>query len=179
MPEAYDWYLQAWTIYFKGTPATTQQAIKYFKKAIAIDREYRRAYLGLVTTICSSASWWGDKKMKSILDEYRWAQQEAAKDPSLRADLLAINGWARMWLWDLQGAEVDFKEALTNKFNIAFSWGGYAHALNMLGRHQEALEIAQQGLYNDPAYIQGCFIFAECNLLSGNLDTAEKFVKLL
>ncbi|NJO01180.1 MAG: hypothetical protein HC880_05290 [Bacteroidia bacterium] len=177
IPEAYDWYLQAWTIYFKGTPTTTQQSIEYFKKAIRIDPEYRRAYLGMVISISSSASWWGDEKMKDVLEEYKWAQREAAKDQSLHGDLMAINGWARMWLWDLYGAEQDFKEALARKSNIVFSWGGYAHALNMLGKHQEALQIAQQGLYNDPAYIQGCFIFAECNLLLNKLDAAEKICK--
>ncbi|NJK82501.1 MAG: hypothetical protein HC912_00450 [Saprospiraceae bacterium] len=177
IPEAYDWYLQAWSIYYKGTPATTQQSIEYFKKSVVIDSAYSRAYLGMVTSICSLASWWGDKKMKDVLEEYKWAQREAAKDPSLHGDLLAINGWARMWLWDLHGAEQDFKEALARKSNVAFCWGGYAHALNMLGKHQEALQIAQQGLYNDSAYIQGCFIFAECNLLLNKLDIAEKICK--
>ena len=177
IPEAYDWYLQGWSAYYRGTPETTQRAKECFAKAIELDPDYRRAYLGILITVGSLASWWGDKKMTEVLDEYKWAQQQAAKDKSLHADLMSLNGWARMWLWDLQGAEKDFKYALSRKSNIAFSWGGYAHALNMLGRHQEAYDVAQQGLYNDPAYIQGCFIFAECNLLLGKLEDAEKICK--
>lgn len=176
-PEAYDWYLQAWSIYYKGTPKTTLKAKEYFKKAIECDPNYRRACLGILFTIGSSASWWGDCKMKDVYSEYLQTQKEAAKDPSLHPDLHAVNGWASMWNWDLEGAEKCFKKSISMNANIAFCWGGYAHALNMMGRHQEALQTAQQGVFNEPGYIQGFFILAECNLLLGNLDAAEKICK--
>jgi len=177
MPEAYDRFLQAWSVYLQATPDTTQTAIQIFQKAIAADPDFHRAYLGLSSAIASSASWWGDQKIMDILPQFEGAIAKAAEDKQLTYDIFCLKGWVAMWMWDLEGAENYFRRALKANSNIAFLRLGLAHTLNMQGRQQEAEPVAQQAVVKDPGHIQNFITLAESKLLMGHFETCEQICR--
>jgi len=176
-PEAYDLYLQAWAVYLQGTPQTTQKAIALFEKAVDVDPHFHSAFLGLSSAIASSASWWGDKKIKEVLPQFERAIAKAAEDERLVHDIFCMKGWVAMWMWDLQGAAQYFLRALTTDRNIAFLRLGMAHTLNMQGRYREACEIAQQAVIKDPGHIQNYITLAESKLLMGDFVECERICR--
>jgi len=176
-PEAYAWYLQGWSAYWQGNPEGTHAAIRFFKKAIAADSDFHRAYLGLATALSTLASWWGDKKITDVLPTYETAIAKAAEDDSLRYDVSSKNGWVKMWLWDLEGAERHFRYAATTTSAISFTWAGLAHALNMQGKHREAIQAAQQGINKDPGNTTNFIILAEAHLLLGDFAKSEQICR--
>ena len=176
-PAAYNLFLQAWTLYLNATPGTTSAAIRLFEKAVAIDPPFHKAYLGMALAIASSASWWGDRKFIEISTQVESLIAKAAEDKSLTNDIFCLKGWNSMWSWDLPGAEQYFRLASKAKGNVAFLGMGLAHALNMQGRHEEALQVAQQAVVKDPGHIQNVITLAECKLLMGQFLECEQICR--
>lgn len=176
-PEAYDRYLQAWSVYLQATPETTQTAIHLYEKAVAADPNFHRAYLGLSSAIASLASWWGDQKIMDVLPRFEVAISKAAEDERLKHDVSCLKGWMAMWMWDLKGAEAYFRKALTAGNSIAFLRLGLAHSLNMQGRHLEAEQVAQEAVVKDPGHIQNYFALAESKLLLGQMEACEQICR--
>lgn len=176
-PEAYDRFLQAWSVYLQAKPDSTQTAIHLFEKAIAADPSFHRAYLGLSFALASSASWWGDQTIMQVLPRFNTAIEIAAEDEQLKYEVFNLKGWVAMWMWDLKGAEEMFRRALTPNGNVAFLRLGLAHTLNMQGRHEEAQQVARQAVVKDPGHIQHFIVLAESLLLMQRFEECEQICR--
>jgi TolB-like protein/class 3 adenylate cyclase len=75
VPEAYDAFLQGWAHYIRRTPADYADAAKHFKRAIALDADYSRAYAALASTYWEGWERWWYKQLG--FDEWMGPRKQA------------------------------------------------------------------------------------------------------
>jgi len=137
--------LAAYTLYLKGRyywrtrGAQLDTAIEYFKRAIAIDSGYARAYAGL-------ASAYGPQGVHGYLHPrdarermVTAARRAIALDPQSSEGHAALGAYLHVFEWDWEGAERELRRAiqLDRNFSTAHEW--YGHFLENMGRFEEAL----------------------------------------
>ncbi len=167
-PQAMTWYLLGWSIFVKATPATTNQAVAHFQRAIQADPNFYRAYLGLATAISTQGSWWGDRRMIDELPAFEAAVAQARKDPALDPEVDAVVGFTKMWLWELEEAEAYLRRAMHVTSSTSFGLMGLSHALNVQGKWDEARAITQRAILKDPHFIQSYICLGETAILEGD-----------
>jgi tetratricopeptide (TPR) repeat protein len=151
--QAYDYYLLGVDLHFRHTKENGLRAEAAFKKAIEIDPQFARAYVGLGRVYLARAAWaWGD----SSTSDY-----ETAKNFYLKSiELDSADGLAYALLGEIYFALSDydrglgaFQQALVlnpNDPTILVKYGGVA--LWPLGRSQEAVEMINRAYRLNPHY---------------------------
>ena len=76
-PKAYDAFLQGWAHYIRRTPADYAEAVKHFKRAIALDADYSLAYAALASTYWEGWERWWYKQLG--FDEWIEPRRQAEK----------------------------------------------------------------------------------------------------
>ncbi|MBU6420995.1 MAG: hypothetical protein KGQ62_02835 [Gammaproteobacteria bacterium] len=147
---AYNAYLQGKFYSQRGTEVDVQKAIGYFTNAIRIDPRYALAWVALGrANFGLAASFVGGSEAASAWDRARAALQTAlALDPNLAtahgfyAAILASHDHA--WLRAEAEAQLAYQLAPDREF------AALAEIRAALGHSQQAVELLQQGLPNDP-----------------------------
>ena len=140
--------VHAWTM---RTPTSLAQARQDFGAAIAREPGYAPAYAGLANTYLLL------REFGSMADADAYPKAAAAADTALRLDpVLAAAHRARAfllfwWKHDPGGAWNEFDRAAALAPADALTWHWYATAVNMAGRHGEALRLIQRARALDPA----------------------------
>ncbi len=130
-----------------------ERAIKFFRKAIAIDPSDALAYAGLAAAYYDQSTFF-----RAPLEVMPTAKAAAIKaiqlDDSL-AEAHASLGYVKLnFDWDWTGAEREFRRALELNPNLASGHAGYAHYLLTLGRSEGAIRELDE-LHNvDPLFPQ-------------------------
>jgi len=148
--EAYDAYLKGQFYWRRLGQNDLNTAMKYFELAKEKDPDYALAYAG----ICDV--WIGRQQMGSASPEEAGpkameAAMKALELDSTRAEVhytLALMNMGMLWDWDT--ADSEMIKAISLNPNFAEAKAYYAHLLNILGRHEEALEYGKASIELDP-----------------------------
>ena len=179
-PEAYAEYLKGRHLSYGSTPEESEKALSHFREAIRIDPKYAAAYAAIanekiVQGLFSTAS------KNEIVNEVRTAIEAAkALDPDL-ADIYTSEGALKFYYdWDWKGAIASYKKALELDPGNATIYIRYSTTLADLGRHKEALPLADKAVELDPVSISSLHNLGWVNLLAGNYKkSSEAFGKAL
>ena len=179
-PAAYAEYLKGRHLSYGSTPAESEKALVHFREAIRIDPKYAVAYAAIanekiVQGLFSTAS------KNEIVNEARTAIEAAkALDPTI-AEIYTSEGALKFYYdWDWKGAVESYKKALELDSGNATIYIRYSTTLADVGRHKEALPLADKAVGLDPISISSLHNLGWCNLLAGNFKKSyEAFGKAL
>jgi len=152
--EAYNAYLLGRFQWNRRTREGVLGSIETFKRAIALDPEYAKAYAGLADAYLIS---WNFGWMKPR-DGYPLARQAVDRalqiDPLLadaHTSLAAIQAW---YEWDFVAAEQSFNRAMELDPGNAFAHYWFGTILDYMNRPDEALKQLKLALQLDPLALQ-------------------------
>jgi TolB-like protein/Flp pilus assembly protein TadD len=151
-PEAHEAYLRGLyelsNMTLEGVNRT-EQAIRYFQEAVALDPTDALAYAGLANAYYDQST-----LLRAPLEAMPKAKAAAARaielDDSL-AEAHASLGYVKLnFDWDWLGAEREFRRALELNPNLPRAHAGYAHYLLTLRRTEEAIQELHHAEILDP-----------------------------
>ena len=179
-PEAYAEYLKGRYLSYGSTPEESEKALSHFREAIRIDPKYAAAYAAIANEKIIQGLFSTAPKIE-IVNEARTSIEAAkALDPGL-ADIYTSEGAIKFYYdWDWNGAINSFKKALELDPGNATIYIRYSTILADLGRHKEALPLADKAVELDPVSISSLHNLGWVNLLAGNYKkSSEAFGKAL
>ncbi|MEO1086001.1 MAG: winged helix-turn-helix domain-containing protein [Acidobacteriota bacterium] len=148
--EAHRLYVRGRYTWNRRTALDLQEAIDLFRRAVALDPTYGRAYSGLADALIL-LPFYGSARP---LDAFRQAREAARRALQLEEELaeahtsLAYTDF--VYTRDWMAAEQGFRRALEldGRYPTAYHW--YAFLLSALGRHEEAIEVGMRAQRLDP-----------------------------
>ena len=145
-PDAHDAYLLARYQHWQNNVAGYQQAITSYERAIAIQPDYAEAYAALSMALYDYAEAGGPAPS----DRIRSAAFKALElDPGL-ADAHAAVGRVSAHEWQWERAEQAYRRAIDLNPESQYTCFCYAALLSVLGRHGEAVALAQRAAKANP-----------------------------
>lgn len=176
--EAYMSYLRGRQLYNKRTEEDLKKAVSFFEKALSIDGNYARAYVGLADSYAALAL----LEFMAPNEAYPKAKEAVRQALALNAGLAAAHtslGLIKFqYDWDWKGAEDEFTEAISNNFNYAPAHHFFADYLKAMGRFDEALAEIQKARELDPLSLAINIGVGHVLYLSGQYDRAiEEYKK--
>jgi serine/threonine-protein kinase len=148
--EAYNLYLKGRFFWNKRTGEDMKKSVKYFEQAIEKDPTYALALAGLADSYITLAQW------AFLPPKEAYPKAKAAAIKALEIDDLlaeAHNSIATVksdFDWDWEGAEKEYKRAITLNPNYATAHQWYAEHLMRMGRFEEALIEIRRAQELDP-----------------------------
>jgi serine/threonine protein kinase/tetratricopeptide (TPR) repeat protein len=175
---AYEFHLRGAYFMNKWTPSAVRQAIEYFEKAIAADRNYAPSHAGLATCY-GKASLVGFLPASEIASEGAKARAAAQRALELNPNLAEAHvGKAVVALgfdWNWHTAEASFDRALELNPNLADAHMLLAWLLASRRRYEEALPHAERAVELsplDPSFL--CHLGWEMLFSEGPTEAAER-----
>jgi TolB-like protein/DNA-binding winged helix-turn-helix (wHTH) protein/Tfp pilus assembly protein PilF len=149
---AYDSYLKGRYYWNMRTAAGLTQAIEFFKQSIAADPSNAEAYSGLADSYSLSGSWeYGLLAPAEAFPQAKAAADEAlALDDSLAEAHTSLALVLDLYYWDWNGAEKQYKLAISLNPGYATAHHWYAWHLFVMGRNAEALYEMRRAESLDP-----------------------------
>jgi adenylate cyclase len=149
-PEAHTLYLKGRFYLNERTSQGVEKSLEYFQKALEKDPDFALAYSGLADgyNILSDYSWMPSSKAGNL------AKENAAKALELDQELAEAHASMGLCLashvWDVVGAEREYKRAIELKpsYSTAYHW--YAILLYDMRKYREAQEIERRAIEIDP-----------------------------
>ena len=148
--EAYQCYSQGRWLWDKRGKESLYEAIKYFEKAIQIDPNYARAYVGLAD-VYIVLPWY---VAISPLEAYSKARDYIRKaldiDGTLAEAYASLGGIKEQIDFDWEEAEANYKKCI--ELNPSYATGHFWYSLHLSarGRHDEAIAEIHRALELDP-----------------------------
>lgn len=148
--EAYDLYMRARTLWSQRKPLTTQRAVEYYNRAIALDHEYALAWSGIADARALSPIT-GDADPFVMQPLARQAANEAVRaDPNL-AEAQTSQGILNFWLeWNWPVAERALRRAIALNPSYPLAHNALGNVLSHSGRHRDAQEEIRRARELDP-----------------------------
>jgi Predicted integral membrane protein len=176
--EAYKSYLRGRQLWSKRTEEDLKNAVSFFEKALGIDPNYARAYVGLADTYATLAL----LEFMAPNEAYPKAKEAVRKalalNPGLAAAQTSLGLIKFQYDWDWKGAEEEFREAISNNFNYAPAHHFFADYLKAMGRFEEALAEIEKARELDPLSLAINIGVGHVLYLSGQYDRAiEEYKK--
>ncbi|OYW06231.1 MAG: hypothetical protein B7X11_01205, partial [Acidobacteria bacterium 37-65-4] len=146
--DAYDLFLQAQEQWGRRTPASVQQAIGLYEKAIALDPQFVRAYAGLANCYNLANS--------GLSPKVRYPQAKLNAEKALELDpdsaeahtAVAFLRYKFEWRW--HDAETEFQRAIALDPRDALAHHWYGEFLSLMGRSTEGINELRRALGLDP-----------------------------
>jgi TolB-like protein len=172
-PEAYDLYLKGVYQYRTYTNKGAHNAIGLLTRAIELDPNYAKAYAWLANSYIALGSIWGaELSATDALQKGKFYIDKAlALDPDLDQARMLMGFYRLYYDWDLQGAATEYERSI--KFGHPDALALYIDYLNFVGRHKEALTLAERLNTNDPYYPNSRMILSY--FYSGKIKEANEF----
>jgi TolB-like protein/DNA-binding winged helix-turn-helix (wHTH) protein/Tfp pilus assembly protein PilF len=149
-PEVYESYLKGRFFWNIRSDDGLRRAIRYFEQALAKDPTYSLAYAGLADCY-NMLSFYGPTTPAESMPKAKAAALKALELDGSLAEAHAALAYARLhYDWDWQGAEMEFRLALTANPGYANAHHWHSHYLLATGRTQDALAAAKHALELDP-----------------------------
>ncbi|HMK38650.1 MAG TPA: protein kinase, partial [Bacteroidota bacterium] len=148
-PAAYRLYLQGKYYWNKRTAADLERALEYFHQAIALDRNFALAHLGIAETYVLQGQY-ADKHYESIL---KLATDEAMRSLELDNTLgqaHAVLGLIAEYSWQWEDAERELKLAIEKAPAYATAYHWYFIFLGEMGKEDQGFEVIKKGAELDP-----------------------------
>jgi len=176
-PEAFDAYLQGYHFFQGSTDKDADMAAKYFERATQFDPSYASAWAWL-----SRARNWQANEGLIPMEEGRRLAREAVEralslNPSL-AEAHAQMGRIKQQVdYDWAGADASFQRAIALEPGNPEGVEMAAWSAAMLGRFDEALQLARRAVDLDPLNAGSWETLAETELYMGQLDQSAADTK--
>jgi DNA-binding winged helix-turn-helix (wHTH) protein/TolB-like protein/Flp pilus assembly protein TadD len=149
--EAYRAYIRGRAILEKRKPEFLEKAIDEFQKAVALDPTFALAYTGFANAFITRGNLLsGETSADAVRKARLYARKALELDPELAEGYVARGRISRIFDWDWDAAEKDFRRAIELNPNYAEAQLGYAQMLSFLGRHDEAMERISKAIKIDP-----------------------------
>ena len=150
-PEAYRGYVRGRAMMDSRNPDDVEKALDEYQKAIALDPAFALAYVGFADAF----SRLGFRSSGAEADDYYAKSKAAANkalalDPELAEAYAALATVKRIYDWDWEGAEKDFRRAIELNPNYSKAHLWYGLLLSNLGRGDEALSEIKRAEEIDP-----------------------------
>jgi DNA-binding winged helix-turn-helix (wHTH) protein/TolB-like protein/Flp pilus assembly protein TadD len=175
--EAYQAYVRGRYVWSKRTYESLEQAIEYFKQAIAVDPQYALAYAGLADTY-NALGGLGFFPQKEASPK---AREMATKALELDDNLAEAHGSLAAALvdyyWDWPEAEKHLKRAVALNPSYAHAHGLYSACLSNVGRHEEAIAEAERAQTLDPASSTSVGRLGMTYYFAGQYDRASEYFR--
>ena len=149
-PEAYEAYLHGLHYFYELTPGGFDSAQEYFELALSKDPNFALAYTGIALV------WAGRNQIgvtppgEAAPKAYAAALKAVALDDTLAEAHYALAAIKTWQVWDLSGAEAEWKRAIELNPNLPDARAFYSHYLCIMGRVQEAEPQISRALELDP-----------------------------
>lgn len=135
----------------KRTPDDLNKAVDYFSQAIARDPNYAPAYVGLANCYSLMREFAAMPSNEAFPRALAAAKKATELDGSSAEAHNALALVTFYWNWDVDGAEREFRRAITLDPNYVTAHHWYATFLMVLGRYSEALQQIDRARQLDPA----------------------------
>jgi tetratricopeptide (TPR) repeat protein len=146
---AFDLYMRGRHLLEEASPQSSRAAIEYFRKAVEEDPGFALAHSALADACINTM----DNSLMTdpeLLNTARVHAQRAVYSAPDLAEAHASLAAVRQSVWDWQGAEQSYKQALRIKPTFARAHLWYAGLIIQFGRIDEALREAQTAMEQDP-----------------------------
>jgi len=168
--EAYDHYLRARALRATMNEGNILQAVEAYRKALALDPEFAKAWAGLASVLLNVRSLFGHKDEatpKEIDSALKRARELAPDLPDITASLSQV--YLHEWNWDgMEQCIVEFQRSKEN------SWTAFSTTLGVLGRAQEAVEQQYRVRRDDPLSVGASWGLQYQLGCAGRLDEADQ-----
>ena len=172
-PEAFRAYLKGRYHWNKYTKEGLEKAFEYFREAIDIDPIYPLAYTGLADSYFRLSSQYLSPCL--TLPKAKAAVLRALEIDSALPEAHALLGMVLMrYDWDWQGAECEFKKAISLNPSYSSAHQLYGVYLQSLGRFEEALHHIRLAQELDPLSLQIMVSLGMCLWAMRRYDEALK-----
>jgi TolB-like protein/DNA-binding winged helix-turn-helix (wHTH) protein/Tfp pilus assembly protein PilF len=149
--KAYDEFLRGRRYYGRLTPEDNRAAMHHFKRAIALDPQFARAYAALALTWTRRAiDGWTEKPEQALAKAAKLANQAAEIDPDL-PQVHFVRGQIALFFGDHAAAISAAMKATRINPNYADAYGLLAWILHYGGRPRLAEKALQDALSRNPA----------------------------
>lgn len=148
---AYQTYLKGRYYWNKRTLEGLQRGVEYFQQAIALDPNYALAHAGLADSYALlGAVEYGALPPSEAMQKGRAAAVRALQLDDALAEAHASLGYIKIFYWDWQEAEKEYRRAIELNPNYSTAHHWYGHYLTAMGRFDEALVELQRAQELDP-----------------------------
>jgi TolB-like protein len=179
-PDAYRLYLQGRHSLTLRDPQAFQRAQTAFQGAIARDPAFAKAYSGLADTYNLMAVWGGISPVEAGAKATATSRKALELAPDLSEAHASLAYAQFRYLWDWQGAEEEFRQALRLDPANAQGHHWFAYYLSLMGRWDESLEHFQRALDLDPLNLPARVNFAVALSWAGReADSLREFDRIL
>ena len=165
--EAYSLYLRGLHCWNQWTPDTTQEALRHFRDALALDPDFAQAHTGVARCYAQLGA---QGRLRS--DEAYPAAQEAAQraielDPEIAESHVSLGLVKLFYDWDLAGARSCLERAIELNPGSAEvrHWAGTCYMAS--GQVDELLETAQVAASLDPLSLLALDALGRAHLVAG------------
>jgi serine/threonine-protein kinase len=147
---AYDLYLQGRVFWNQRTPSALQTAARYFERAVRQDSTYAQAHAALAAAYELYPDYGIAPPSEARPKAKAAALQALALDSTLGDAHAVLADVREAYDWDWQGAEREFRRAITLDPGNATAHQWYADYLSVVGRLGEALRETERAHALDP-----------------------------
>jgi adenylate cyclase len=169
--DAYHCYLRARHLWQRRGEAAIRSAIEQYRKAIALDPLFARAYASLAAAHAVLPEYTGEPRVHGFAVARPLAQKALELDPSL-GEAHGVLSYMHFWLWDWSQSEECLQRALALDAQDPQLHQWYSNLLNDLARQDDALAEARRAYELDPVSpIVNC-VLAVCHTVRGEDEEA-------
>ena len=170
--DAYQMYLKGRSFQLKWTPEGLNQAINYYNKAIALDKNYAKAYYANLQCYGLSAMWGYipyEEAMESAINNLLMAKELDASLPEYPLSYVGKFLWGE---WDFKNAYIHIKKVLAINPNHIDGLEALTELFIALGFFDMALPYANKLLEVDPLSANNHYTLAHIHYFQGLFDKA-------
>ena len=149
LPQAQDAYLKGHHLFEKGTINDLPAAISYFEQSVASEPN-AQAYAGSASAHIALGHMMYLPPQQAFPAAKAAALKALELDENLEEAHTALGNVKLLYDWDFSGAAKEFQLALELNPSSVRAHNAYAEFLSAMGRSNEAVEHARQGLDVDP-----------------------------
>jgi tetratricopeptide (TPR) repeat protein len=172
-PEAFDAYLQGHYYFERDSDKDTDMAAKYFERATQLDPSYALAWVGL----SRARKWQAVTGLIPSEEGHRLAREAVERalelNPNLPEAHAQMGRIKQQVDFDWTGADASFRRAVELEPGNPESLGLAAISAAILGRLDEALQLARRAVDLDPLNVRSWSAVGEIEFRAGKLDEAE------
>jgi TolB-like protein/DNA-binding winged helix-turn-helix (wHTH) protein len=176
-PEAFDAYLQGHYYFEQDSDKDTDMAARYFERATQLDPSYALAWVGL----SRARKWQAVSGLVPKEEGYRVAREAVeralALNPTLAEAHAQIGRIKQQVDFDWTGADASIQRAIALEPRDPDIVRLAAGSAAILGRLDEALQLARRAVYLDPLNAHSWAGLGEIEFRAGKLDEAEADLK--
>ena len=174
--EAYDLFLRGRTKFYAMTLDTFIEAGRLFQQAIEIDENFVPPYTFLSFMQCSGWLFMWPGLPGDLAVAYSYAEKAISID-GLSGMAHTRLGWTQLWMGQHDAAIANLEIGVDLDPGNAEGYAYLAEALNYAGEPEQALEMTQKALENDPMLPPNCqFHLGHSYYLLGQFDDAAEAI---